>query len=334
MPLTLPPQCLLVKQKAHCMAIKLRLTVAMEERDTATLRDVLAQLCDSDAAECLEAIAKTGLGETMQKLSEQVLPVEINQSAKAVCAYWKAAIPSRRWRYFSKYASSTEKAAAAAETAAKAECAFWKDTLISRKEATAAEGRQRGGGLPTEFFSNKFPDDALELVFKSMSPDDDARVGSRQSDVDRRVRLIARVRPVCKAFCGAAQQVLEKKGSEEAKAVERAKREAEAKRAAKAAAKARAEQEMARAERQRKEELVSAIRYMEEEATREAEAQAREKAYAEAMARAEAKARVRANIMKEAEDMMARDPEQAARLFSKLGTAPWAVELYRDFYDM
>ena len=174
----------------------------------------------------------------------------------------------------------------------------------------------------------------MELVFKSMSPDDDARVGSRQSDVDRRVRLIARVRPVCKAFRGAAGRVLEKKGSEEAKAVEGAKREAEAKRVAKAAAKARAEQEMARAERQRKEELVSAIRYMEEEATREAEAQAREKAYAEAMARAEAKARVRANIMKEAEDMMARDPEQAARLFSKLGTAPWAVELYRDFYDM
>ena len=53
MPLTLPPQCLLVKQKAHCMAINRRLVVAMEERDTATLRDVLAQLCDSDAAECV-----------------------------------------------------------------------------------------------------------------------------------------------------------------------------------------------------------------------------------------------------------------------------------------
>lgn len=121
----------------------------------------------------------------------------------------------------------------------------------------------------------EFPDDMLELVFQSMSPDDDSRVRSRQSDVDRRVRLIARVRPVCKAFRGTAERVLEKKGSEEAKAVERATREAEAKRVAKAEAKARAEQEKERAERQRKEELVSVTRYMEEEATREAEANAR-----------------------------------------------------------
>ena len=72
MPLTLPPQCSLVKQKAHCMAIKGRLTVAMEERDTATLREMIAQLCDADAADCLQAIRTTGLDKTVQKLSEQV----------------------------------------------------------------------------------------------------------------------------------------------------------------------------------------------------------------------------------------------------------------------
>ncbi len=158
----------LALDREQCAALERRLRVAIEARDTATVRDVLVQLCGADAKGCLQAIAKTDLGKTRGKTVWKLLSkhpdAQLAQAATEVCAYWEALISSpcaqigsaRRTRLLER----VEKA--------KAECAFWKETL-SRKEETAAEGLLRGGGLPPGFLA-RYPADALALVLNRMSP--------------------------------------------------------------------------------------------------------------------------------------------------------------------
>ena len=86
-----------------------------------------------------------------------------------------------------------------------------------------------------------------------------------------RIRAIALVKPVCRGFRDAARQVLEKKDSEEAKAVERAKRAVEKRRKAEAQEKMRAELE---AKQEAKQEVEWAIRYVEESAKLKAKPEA------------------------------------------------------------
>ena len=86
-----------------------------------------------------------------------------------------------------------------------------------------------------------------------------------------RIRAIALVKPVCRGFRDAARQVLEKKDSEEAKAVERAKRAVEKRRKAEAQEKMRAELE---AKQEAKHEVELVIRYVEESAKLKAKPEA------------------------------------------------------------
>ena len=61
----------LALDREQCAALQRRLTVAIEARDTATVRDVLVQLCGADAKGCLKAIALSGLAKTvLSKLSK------------------------------------------------------------------------------------------------------------------------------------------------------------------------------------------------------------------------------------------------------------------------
>ena len=73
----------------HCLSFEVRLTVAIEERDTATLRRVLVKLYVANARGCLRAIAKSGLGKTVHKLTKHE-DAQVAQAAAAVCVYWRA----------------------------------------------------------------------------------------------------------------------------------------------------------------------------------------------------------------------------------------------------
>ena len=168
--------------EAECTALERRLTVAIEAKDTATLRDVIVQLCGAGKT------PGTGLGKTVRKVSKHrsVGDARLRQAARAVRAYWKTRKAAAAAEA-AEAAAAAEAAEAAAEAEAEAEaaleaatraeaaemtaasaCAFWK-TALSRKEETAAEGLRRGGGVSPGTFA-KVSADALELVFNWMSP--------------------------------------------------------------------------------------------------------------------------------------------------------------------
>ena len=85
----------LTLDREQCAALCGRLTVAIEARDTATVRDVLVQLCSANAKGCLQAIEETGLGKTVQWKLSTHQDAQLAQAATVVCAYWKALIPAR-----------------------------------------------------------------------------------------------------------------------------------------------------------------------------------------------------------------------------------------------
>ena len=109
-------------------------------------------------------LRRTDLGKTVHSKLSKHPDAQFARAAAAVCAYWEALISSP----CADRSEMRARGGVRAEAAAKAECAFWKETL-SRKEETAAEGLQRGGGVPPGLLA-ELPADALALVLNWMSP--------------------------------------------------------------------------------------------------------------------------------------------------------------------
>lgn len=144
--------------------------------------------------------------------------------------------------------------------------------------------------LPSDFLATSFANDSLAHVLESMSPRMYVGMGPYRVcvDLDRRIRDIARVQSVCKTFRDAGGLVLAQ--NEEAAAVTRAiltrtrailtrmlskhvaKREAEEAEYRRRRHAVMMKVAKARAERERKETVERAIRYVEESAKRKPEA--------------------------------------------------------------
>ena len=224
--------------------------------------------------------------------------------------------------------------------AAAAVCAYWRTlSSVIPLVPTPPPAPAPVSNLRPKFFSTIFPDDVLALVLDWMSqqpqqPQQMICIGHVPFPLPLvcRVRQIARFRPVSKAFRDAADLLLEKKDSEEAKAVERAKYVAKEKRVAEAVAKARAELV-------EKEKVAQAIRDVKELANREA-------VRFDAKALVQGKTRVKVpntrNLFQQVreEEAASRKAEEKARREEKLKSDAYRAKLLsieyerwkRDFY--